>query len=172
MSADYQATPDWNLYGSLGLLETDVSEFILQEDDPDTPEDETIDLAGNDLSQSPAISFTVGTSYRHDSGLFGSFSLNYRSSAESNILNLGPDDLLNGLTERIEPATLVNARIGYEIGNFRLTAFATNLLDDGDPISSVLGTEGTLTTPGALTPFPQFRLRQPRTVGISLDMAF
>lgn len=172
LSADYQATPNWNIYGSLGLLETDVREFILQEDDPDTPEDETIDLAGNDLEQSPAVSFTLGTSYRHDSGLFGSISLNYRSSAESEILNLGPEELLNGLTERVEPAALMNARVGYEIGNFRLTAFATNLLNENDPENIRLGTSDTVITPGVLAPFPQFVARQPRTFGISLDAAF
>lgn len=178
LSADYQATPNWNIYGSLGLLETDVREFVLAEeieDNPDTPENEAqgeINLAGNDLEQSPAVSFTLGTSYRHDSGLFGSISLNYRSSAESDILNLGPEELLNGLTERVEPSALMNARVGYEIGNFRLTAFATNLLNENDPENIRLGTSATLITPGAPAPFPQFVARQPRTFGVSLDASF
>ncbi|MEM8988690.1 MAG: TonB-dependent receptor, partial [Pseudomonadota bacterium] len=72
LSADYQATADWNIYGSIGLLESDINEFEFQADDPSTKTiDESIDLSGNDLSRSPNVSFTLGASYDHESGLFG-----------------------------------------------------------------------------------------------------
>ncbi|MEM8987098.1 MAG: TonB-dependent receptor, partial [Pseudomonadota bacterium] len=173
LSADYQATADWNIYGSIGLLESDINEFEFQADDPSTTTiDESIDLSGNDLSRSPNVSFTLGASYDHESGLFGSISLNYQSSYDSNIFNLGPDELLNGLTERTEPSTLVNARLGYEIGNFTLTAFVTNLLDDNDPESITLGGANALRVPGTLSDVSSFTLRQPRSFGVSLDASF
>lgn len=173
LSADYQATKEWNLYGSLGLLESDINEFEFQADsDPNDGVDDAISLSGNDLSRSPNVSFTVGTSYDHASGLFGSISLNYRSSYDSSIFNLGPDELLNGLTQRTEPSTLLNARIGYDIGNFTITAFVTNLLDDNDPESRTLGGSGALRVPGTLLDVSSFSLRQPRSFGVSLDASF
>ena len=173
LSADYKATENWNIYTSIGLLESDVSEFILQEDDPATPdENEEVDLGGNDLARSPAISFTIGTSYQHSSGLFGSISLNYQSPYESDIFNLGPDELGEGLTERTEPMTLVNARIGYDIGAFTITGFVTNLLDDNDPELINIGASEALINPGTLNRISSATLRQPRSFGISIDAAF
>ena len=172
MSADYQATNEWHIYGSLGLLESDVNQLLFEADDPDTPGDQSIDLAGNDLARSPSVSFTLGTSYEHESGLFGSISLSYQSSYESDIFNLGPDDLLNGLTERTEASTLVNARLGYEFGSVTVTIFGTNLLDDNDPETIQLAGADALRTPGSLSNVSSFTLRQPRSIGISLDASF
>ena len=172
LSADYQATDEWNIYGSLGLLESDINQLLFEADDPDTPGDQSIDLAGNELERSPSVSFTLGTSYEHDSGLFGSVSVSYQSSYESDIFNLGPEDLLNGLTERTEASTLVNARLGYAFGNFTLTAFGTNLLDDNDPETIQLAGADALQTPGSLSNVSSFTLRQPRSFGISVDASF
>ncbi|MEM9668743.1 MAG: TonB-dependent receptor [Pseudomonadota bacterium] len=172
LSADYQATRNLNIYGSLGLLETDVDEFLFEADDPDEPGDQSIDLAGNDLDRSPNVSFTIGTDYAHESGLFGNISLNYQSSYESDIFNLGPDELLDGLTERIGPSVLVNARFGYEYRNFVFTVFATNLLGEDEPELVNLAATNALRTPGDLAPVQSFTLRQPQTFGISLDASF
>ena len=155
----------------MGLLESDVNELLFEADDPDTPGDQSIDLAGNDLARSPTVSFTLGTSYEHDSGLFGSISLSYQSSYESDIFNLGQDELLNGLTERTKPSTLVNARVGYEIGKFTITAFVTNLLNDSDPETTNLGSSDALLVPGTLLDVSRFTMRQPQSFGVSLDAA-
>ncbi|MEM6536753.1 MAG: TonB-dependent receptor [Pseudomonadota bacterium] len=173
LSANYKATLDWTIYSSLGLLETDIDEFIFEADDPDTTDvDETIDLAGNDLSRSPAVSFTIGTNYEHESGFFGSISLNYQSPYESSLFNLGPEELLNGLTTRTQPTTLVNGRVGYDVGPFTITAFVTNLLDDNDPEVIVIGGPPALLEPGSIGPVSNFVLRQPRTFGVSIDANF
>ncbi|MEM6899968.1 MAG: TonB-dependent receptor, partial [Pseudomonadota bacterium] len=60
LSGDFRVTDDWRIYGSVGLLETDIDSFILVEDNPATAEDETVDLAGNELERSPNVSFTIG----------------------------------------------------------------------------------------------------------------
>ena len=172
VSADYRATNEWSVYGSLGFLESDIDRLLFEADDPDTPGDQSIDLAGNELERSPSVSFTLGTSYQNDDGLFGSVSVSYQSSYESDIFNLGPEDLLNGLTERTEASTLVNARLGYEFGNFTVTVFGTNLLDDNDPETIQLAGAEALQTPGSLSSVSSFTLRQPRSVGISVDASF
>ncbi|MEM1140980.1 MAG: TonB-dependent receptor [Pseudomonadota bacterium] len=181
LSADYHLTNEWNVYASVGLLETDIEELVLREDNPDTPDvDETIDLAGNELGRSPNLTFTVGMSYAHESGFFGSASLNYRSAYETDFLNLGPEDLDvddagNPLTERVDEATLVNARLGYEFNRFTLSVFGTNLLDEDNPESINIGNAGALFTPPtdtAINEVQSYVLRQPRTLGVSLDAAF
>ncbi|MEM6536757.1 MAG: TonB-dependent receptor [Pseudomonadota bacterium] len=163
LSADYKVTDDWDVYTSVGLLESNVDEFLFSDE---------LDLEGNDLSRSPAVSFTIGTSYEHSSGVFGSVSLNYQAPYESDIFNLRPADLGPELTERTEATTLVNARVGYEVGPFTLTAFVTNLLDDNDPELINIGASAALTDPGTLNRVSSFTLRQPRSFGVSIDASF
>ncbi|MEM1113629.1 MAG: TonB-dependent receptor [Pseudomonadota bacterium] len=167
LSGDYAVTESLSFYGTLGLLETNIDEFIYN-----ASTEPPIDLEGNELDRSPQVSTTVGVTYRGESGLFGTASLNYRSSAESDIFNLGPDELGDGLSEEIGSSYLLNGQLGYQFGRFTATLFVINALDEDEP--EVINLAGP-PRPGGEPSFarqPSFILRQPRTYGASLDAVF
>ncbi|MEL7488194.1 MAG: TonB-dependent receptor, partial [Pseudomonadota bacterium] len=126
---DFQVTEELNLFGSLGLLNAEFDDFPFAT--PGSPFD---NLAGNELPQAPSVSFTVGASYNHRSGFFGDASLNFTGPSESGLENLDEDDLLPGVTERIDGRAVVNGRIGYRAERFTLYGFVTNLFDDNAPL--------------------------------------
>ncbi|MEM8497175.1 MAG: TonB-dependent receptor [Pseudomonadota bacterium] len=130
LSSDYRMNEAWSLYGNVGLLETSIQEFIF-----DAFTDPPVNLAGNKLDNAPSVSMTVGVNYARQSGLFGNISLNYRSASWSDVFNLGPAELGEGISERIEAAYLLNARLGYRFEGFTITGFATNLLNEDAPES-------------------------------------
>jgi hypothetical protein len=115
---------------------------------------------------------TLGVSFGQSSGLFGNASLNYRDSSWSDVFNLGPKELGNGLTERVGSVYLVNASIGYRFNDLTATVFATNLLDEDEPESIDLASPGILNGTGGFRALPQYTMRQPQTFGVSLDYAF
>lgn len=167
LSSNYRLSDDWNFYGNVGLLKTHVDEFLYS-----ALTDPPIDLEGNDLGLAPSASMTLGVSFGQSSGLFGNASLNYRDSSWSDVFNLGPKELGNGLTERVGSVYLVNASIGYRFNDLTATVFATNLLDEDEPESIDLASPGILNGTGGFRALPQYTMRQPQTFGVSLDYAF
>ncbi len=116
----------------------------------------------------------AGLDYQNDSGLFGGASLNYQSAQWSDIFNLGEEQIGFGLTERVEAAAVVNARIGYEFNrNVRVTLYVDNLFDEKSPENINIGA-GNLASGdtdlrnNVLT----YALRQPQTFGATLDLSF
>ncbi|MEO1406311.1 MAG: TonB-dependent receptor, partial [Pseudomonadota bacterium] len=159
LSFDYQPTDELNFYGSLGLLETEFTEFpflIQDENDPGfDPTNPFFNLEGNSGTLAPNVTFTVGGSYNHNSGLFFDGSLNFTGAAETGVENLDSELLLDptipivntgdlenipldgfdrsvlaGLEERTDARTIVNIRLGYKHENFTFSVFANNLFDD------------------------------------------
>ncbi|MEM0984908.1 MAG: TonB-dependent receptor [Pseudomonadota bacterium] len=191
LSVDYQPTDELDFYGSLGLLESEFTDFPFAINTPDSP---FASLNGNTPPLAPSATFTVGGSYNHQSGLFIDSSLNFTGSTESDIANLREEDLLNpdirgsftnigidpataavladGLDEVGDDRTTVNLRFGYRQDNFTISAFATNLFDDDNLIqrnfASVLANSGTIN----LFPNPNFTIQQPQTLGVQLDLSF
>ncbi|MEM7663169.1 MAG: TonB-dependent receptor [Pseudomonadota bacterium] len=151
LSFDYQPTDELNFYGSLGLLDTEFTEFPFAPEDPESP---FFNLNGNSGALAPNVTFTVGGSYNHNSGLFVDGSLNFTGSAETGVENLDSELLLDpnipvintgdfinvptdfdrsvlaGLEERTDSRTIVNVRLGYKHENFTFSIFANNLFDD------------------------------------------
>ncbi|MEM1411895.1 MAG: TonB-dependent receptor [Pseudomonadota bacterium] len=167
LSADFLLNSEWELFANLGLQETSIDEFPF-DDFGDTP----INLAGNELPQAPSVTGTAGVVYENEHGVFGSASLNYRSSAESDIFNLGPEELGPGLTERLDSSTVVNAQVGYRFKQFQLTAYVTNVFDEDAPENINLASAGIFATPPVYALQGLYTLRPPRVVGLTLDMVF
>ncbi|MEM0955222.1 MAG: TonB-dependent receptor [Pseudomonadota bacterium] len=171
---EYQATSTLEVFASLGLLETNVDEFVIQQDDPATPENEFLDLAGNELDRSPSVSLNVGVEYRSPNGVFASVSANYQSEYFSDIFNLDESTLDNGLTERIDATTIVNAQVGYDFGDaLVVTVYANNLFDERTPETvNIGGANAALGFDDLSNAILFSRLRQPQTFGISLSSSF
>ncbi|MEL7451958.1 MAG: TonB-dependent receptor, partial [Pseudomonadota bacterium] len=187
LSVDYQPIEELNLYGSLGLLGSEFTEFPFAVNLPDSP---FFDLEGNEPALAPNVTFTIGGSYNHRSGLFADASLNFTGSAETGVENLREEDLINpavpiigpitvfdpavvaGFDETSDSRTVVNLRLGYRHDRFTLSAFATNLFDDSGLLNQNFAT--VLPESGSLNLFetPNFTLQQPQTFGVQLDVSF
>ncbi|MGL4094436.1 TonB-dependent receptor [Agrobacterium cavarae] len=95
------------LFGSLGLMKTKFDKG---------------DFAGKEFPEAPALTASIGGIYKHESGLFAgvdvSFTDGYYSKGDVNNVRL------------LGSFTVLNANVGYEKDNFKITAFAQNLLDE------------------------------------------
>ncbi|MEM1112749.1 MAG: TonB-dependent receptor [Pseudomonadota bacterium] len=167
LSSDYRVSETWAIYGTLGLLETDIDEFLFN-----AFTDPPVDLAGNELDGAPPVTFTVGISYERPQGVFGGISLNYRDASWSDVFNLGETELGDGISEEIDEAYLMNARLGYRYKGFTLTGFATNLLDEDAPESLNFADGGVLNGTGGFRATGEYNMRQPRTLGASIEYMF
>ena len=166
--ADYQSDSGLNIYGSLGLLDTEFKDFPFA-----APQGVEFDnLKGNEFPQAAPVSFTLGGSYEHMSGVFIDASVNYQGESESNITNLDEQDLGNGLTEVVDARTVVNIRVGYAHENYRITGYVTNLFDDDTQTRREFAT---VNTDGGAVEFDSnagIDLPRPRAIGVQLDMSF
>ncbi|MEM9421784.1 MAG: TonB-dependent receptor [Pseudomonadota bacterium] len=173
LMGDYQPTDELNLFVTLGLLESEFDNFPLGGGSGSSAAPE-INLAGNELPAAANVSYTVGTSYDHQSGMFGNVSYSYRGSAESDIFNLDPDELGDGLTERVDPHEDLRVSFGYRTDRYTIRAYGSNLLNDTSPSFISLADSNVLLprAPDADVPFnerPSYGLRQPRSFGIMID---
>lgn len=166
LSSSFRASETLSFYVNAGLLETSVDEFVFTE-----ASDPPVNLAGNELGRSPPVSVTLGLNYSVNSGFFAGASANYRSSFYADILNLDSDDLGPGFSERVGSSLMINARAGYRFSGFTLTGYITNLLDEDEPESvNLAGLAGSGDV--AFSNLPIINMRQPLTLGASLDFVF
>ncbi|MEL7482576.1 MAG: TonB-dependent receptor, partial [Pseudomonadota bacterium] len=210
LNFDYRPTDELSFFGSLGLLDTEFDDFpfgpetrLLPDDvllalgaagiAPPAPTDNPFaNLAGNEATLAPNVSFTLGSSYEHRSGLFADASVNFTGATESGVENLSSEviqaelarinDALSVLgvpaatipadfSEQSDSRTTVNARLGYKHDRFTLSVFATNLFDD----DAVLSSNGINIEPDGNPLFlqtPAFTVNRPQTFGVQLDVNF
>ena len=150
---DWQATTNWKVFGSLGLLKTKVE---------GTPLNSNFVMSGRDQAHAPSYQYNVGTQYRNQSGLFARIDVTGVDAFYfDNVHNFKSDNY-----------TLTNARIGYEIDNWEVYLWGKNLFDQeyatrgfffaNDPAYG-FGSE----------PAKEFeRLGDPRQFGITARMRF
>ncbi|MEL6727067.1 MAG: TonB-dependent receptor [Pseudomonadota bacterium] len=195
MSVDYRINDEWDVYGSLGLLSSEFTDFPFATG-PQAPVGNAFTtLNGNTPPLSPETTLTIGGSYNSNAGYFADVSANFTAQSESDIANITAADLTNlnnqvvlsgspltaaerdvlsanAIDEASDDRTTVNVRLGYRGDNFTIAAFATNLFDDDGLIQrnygSVLRQNGDIN----IFPNPNFTIQQPRTVGVQLDVEF
>ncbi|MDR9499761.1 MAG: TonB-dependent receptor [Hydrogenovibrio sp.] len=110
-SFDWQMTPQWQTFGSLGLLYTDVE---------GTPLNSSLEVSGRDQSHAPNYQFQIGAQYRHGSGFF----------ARADMRGLDSFYFDNVHNARSESYQLYNARIGFEAKDWEVYAWGKNLTDE------------------------------------------
>lgn len=128
LSTDYQISSALNVYGSLGLLETEFTDFPFAtqlgpdgelQPLPNIPQ--FFNLAGNEFASAPNVTASFGGAYNSASGFFASFNASYTGEQFSDIENLAID--------AVDGFWLVNARVGYQLDRFKVSVFANNLFD-------------------------------------------
>lgn len=97
LDADYQATERLRLFGSLGLLYTEITEAT---------DDRVEEWVGNSFTMAPNTTISTGWSYDFDDGLDLSMAANWRDSFFSNIEN--------DSKEVVDGRLLVDMGVGYQ----------------------------------------------------------
>ncbi|MEM6649348.1 MAG: TonB-dependent receptor [Pseudomonadota bacterium] len=168
-SADYQVMEGLDIYASLGLLEAEFDDFPFAQ--PGLPFE---NLSGNELPNAPGVSFSLGGTYQHVSGMFADASLNTTGErqARSNIENLDESNLGAGITEKLDALSILNMRIGYEAANYTLYAYGINILDARDPLDASIAGISPTTGDLVFVQQPFFTLTEPQTFGVGIDFQF
>lgn len=130
------------LFASLGLLETEFEEF----------NDNGTDRSGQEFTNAPNSTFTVGVSYQPEQGWFGECTMSYTNSSVGAIRN----------NFHLDAHYVTNARLGYRQSNWEASVFVTNLFDE-EYFTRI-------TAPGAPGVFGTVTPGAPLQAGISLDV--
>ena len=113
----WKPTPDLNLFSSVGIVKTefDSGSAIVN--------GVAVDLAGKEFPEAPAVTASFGGVWTHQSGFFMGADVSYTDGFYSS------GALDNMANQYLDGFTLVNAQLGFETENLKLTAFAKNLFD-------------------------------------------
>jgi iron complex outermembrane recepter protein len=145
LTANWLARQDLEVFGALGVLETEIEEFT----------DSAKDLSGNEFALAPNVTASLGATYRHASGLSIGFDGQYGSSYFSD------DD--NDPAGQVDSFVVFNAKASYEIKHYRLFAFVTNLFDKDYELL--------IDTAGGGSPATA-QLGDPREFGVGVEVGF
>ncbi|MEM8985093.1 MAG: TonB-dependent receptor [Pseudomonadota bacterium] len=157
-----------NVYGLLGLLQTQYNDFPFAVDangDPVNPSDpQFANLAGNEFDNAPNITAALGVVYNHPSGFFASGDASYAGSRFSDVENLAQDE--------VDAYTLVNGRIGYRTDLWEVSLFADNLFDER--FANLQNLFRVSTSTGVVAPngLQLFDVNEPRLWGVELRMSY
>lgn len=162
LEANAQITPvaGLDLFAALGLLKTEFRDFPFAATGPFQ------NLAGNSFTVAPELTASAGFSYEDLSGFFVSGTGAYTSSQFSDVENLEADET--------EDFLIVNARIGYRTGPFRISLFADNLFDErvATRVNTARVDPGTGTIQTFVGTAQTFNVNDPRVFGAELRMQF
>lgn len=181
LATRYRVNERLEVYFSLGLLETEFTNFPFGIDNAGNPlpvvdirtspptaltgDERFVNLAGNEFPSAPGVTASVGGSYRGPRGLFASVNVSYTGGRTNDLNNLREN--------RTDSFTLVNGRMGWEWRKWRASVFVENLLDD--EFFTSLSTAGVAAAAGqvSLTPgLQQGTFSRPRNVGAQIEYAF
>jgi outer membrane receptor protein involved in Fe transport len=153
----YAITPSWEIFASLGLLDTQFEDFINSAGE---------DLDGEEQAHAPGYQFFAGLAYYSGRGLYARLEVEGKDSfyySDSRRQADNPDDLESDAYE------LVNASVGYERERWDLRIWGRNLTDEA------------YTTRGFYFPNDPrdgyqergwFQLGDPRRYGVTLNLKF
>ncbi|MEM9620675.1 MAG: TonB-dependent receptor [Pseudomonadota bacterium] len=161
LSTSFKPNSQLDLFGSLGLLRTEFTDFPFA---PLDPSGQFTDLSGNAFPAAPEVSASIGLNYEHSSGFYTNWTASYQSDRESDVTNLSVNAL--------DSFVVVNARVGMRWRNINTYLFANNLLDDR--FATRLEFAGIDPATGALDvrPNARFQINEPRIVGVSMELEF
>ncbi|PWK82720.1 TonB-dependent receptor [Fulvimonas soli] len=137
------ARPGLELYGSLGLLKTEVTRY------PGSG------IEGHEFARAPSATADLGASWRGAGGFEANLDARYSDAYWS--------DIENQPRGRTDPYWLVNAKAGYRLGEVYAFVYADNLFDRDVPI---------LIEPGATRAQDGAVMAQPRSYGVGIQWDF
>lgn len=159
LNINYLASERLSLFATLGLLETEFTDFAFA-----LVPGPFENLAGNDFPTAPGVTAAAGLSYENNSGFYASASGSYRSSQQSDVTNLAVNE--------VGSATLVNARAGYRGNGWNVYAFANNLLDKRFSTSKTFANVNTGSGAIVTQDNARFQVNEPRIVGVGVEFSY
>jgi outer membrane receptor protein involved in Fe transport len=146
---NWQASESLNIFGSLGLLNTNVE---------GQPLNSQFTMSGRDQAHAPSYQYNIGTSYRTNSGFFARIDVTgVDAFYYDNVHDMKSDNY-----------TITNARIGYEVEKWEVYLWAKNLFDaDYTTRGFFIANEPTYTIKETYE-----RLGDPRQIGVTASMRF
>ncbi|MEM1113063.1 MAG: TonB-dependent receptor [Pseudomonadota bacterium] len=120
VQATWSVTDELTLFGSLGLLETEIT-------DTDASNSE---LIGNEFPFAPNYSGAAGITYAHPSGFSGTLDLAFRGDSEPVLPNNSGSNPEFGTGLKNDDVVLTNLRLTYAWDRFSVFAYGRNLLDE------------------------------------------
>ncbi|MFB2653762.1 TonB-dependent receptor [Shewanella seohaensis] len=154
LDATWYATDNLQFYSSLGWLETAYGDYQYQD-----KYGSDVDLTGRDLAHSPHLTYSLGGTYRANSGWFA----NVNMSGKSEFYYSDSND------SRSEPYTIVNARLGYEASAWSAYLWGRNLFDEEYGVRGFyFGNE----PDNGWAEKQYIRYGDPRQIGVTLNVKF
>ena len=108
---NWEITPQFTLYGSLGLIQTDIS---------GTPVNSGFTITGREQAHTPNYQANIGAKYRNSNGFY----------AQSDITAVDKFYFDNVHNFESESYQIVNARLGYEAKDYEVYLWGKNLSDE------------------------------------------
>lgn len=115
-----------NLFGSLGLLKTEILDLV---DPRPAANGGGCELSGgnckgNEFAEAPEVTFAFGGIYRHHTGLFAAADVSYTSSFfTAGHLDGNPDF-------KLDSYFVANAKVGYETKGVKASLYVKNIFDE------------------------------------------
>lgn len=154
LDATWYATDNLQFYSSLGWLQTAYGNYQYQD-----KYGTDVDLTGRDLAHSPHLTYSLGGTYRTNSGWFA----NLNMSGKSEFYYSDSND------SRSEPYTVVNARLGYEASAWSAYLWSRNLFDEEYGVRGFyFGNE----PDNGWAEKQYIRYGDPRQIGVTLNVKF
>lgn len=154
LDATWYATDNLQFYSSLGWLQTAYGNYQYQD-----KYGTDVDLTGRDLAHSPHLTYSLGGTYRANSGWFA----NLNMSGKSKFYYSDSND------SRSEPYTVVNARLGYEASAWSAYLWGRNLFDEEYGVRGFyFGNE----PDNGWAEKQYIRYGDPRQIGVTLNVKF
>ncbi|MDT3308917.1 TonB-dependent receptor [Shewanella vaxholmensis] len=154
LDATWYATDNLQIYSSLGWLETAYGDYQYQD-----KYGTEVDLTGRDLAHSPHFTYSLGGTYRANSGWFANLNLSGKSEFYYSDSN----------ESRSEPYTIVNARVGYEASAWSAYLWGRNLFNEEYGVRGFyFGNE----PDNGWAEKQYIRYGDPRQIGVSFNVKF
>jgi len=153
----WAVTENLELFGSLGLLDTDFRNFVNSAGE---------DLDGAEQAHAPRYQFFAGAEYRSPRGFYARVELEGKDEfyySDSRRFSDRPDDLIS------DPYELVNAAVGYQLGRWDVRVWGRNL---GNEKYSIRGFYFPNDPRDGYTERGWFQYGDPRRYGVTVNLEF
>ncbi len=147
VEVEWLATDQLNLFASLGVVDTEFEEFVLN----------GVDLGGEPFPQAPDFNASLGFNWDSGQGWYGAATFVYVDDTFTEIA--APD------ATALDKRNLLSGRFGYAGEHWRAYVWGTNLLDEDYELGLFDG--ATFGLPGAYG-----RLGPPRTAGLGFELSW
>ncbi|MCG9729409.1 TonB-dependent receptor [Shewanella sp. Isolate13] len=154
LDGNWYATDNLNIYGSVGWLETAYGDYQYE-----GKYGTVVDLSGRELAHSPNFTFSLGATYRSDSGWFA----NVNASGKSDFYYSDSNE------SKSDAYQIFNAKVGYEAEIWSAYLWGRNLFDEKYGVRGFyFGNEPDLDWADK----QYIRYGDPRQIGVTLNIKF